>query len=188
MKNLLRLFFIFGVPLFLETGCATKALWQNRSFFEPAPNPRLEVFHSNPRQDFLIEYDELERNDQNRRRAYWLYGNRQKLLADKKPTFVSPSQTNGLAPIPVIQASKLESLRRPAGVWVVSHTNRYEFTIYADERQIGSHSLPVYRDKAQAASQVFLTPAAIVADVVIVVVPVSFIFWAESGFWPLTEQ
>src|SRR5689334_24260853 len=92
--------------LLAGTGCETSypsltcGLWTGnvlRSFNEPAADPAIRIYQSVRPPDLLVTYDEsLERNDQLRRRAFYLQANLERLRAGRKPRFVSASRTNGL--------------------------------------------------------------------------------------------
>src|SRR4051812_15857317 len=85
------------------TGCEsslTSKLWTNgefRRYYEPASNPRLQLFHDVNQGDVLAAYDEAhETRSAIRRRAYYVNRNRLRLEAGRKPRFVNPNRAAGL--------------------------------------------------------------------------------------------
>ena len=92
-----RRFFLGVFAGALLTGCETARdcslthkLWTNtdmRHFYEPAPQPRLELFHDQRTEDVLAAYDEAhETRNGIRRRAYFVNRNRLRIEAGRQET------------------------------------------------------------------------------------------------------
>src|SRR5712671_6369753 len=78
----------------------TGRLWGSEylgRYYEPAPNPRLQLFYDQRRQDVLVAYDEEHTNRKSvRRRAYFADQNRSRISEARKPRFVNPKRAVGL--------------------------------------------------------------------------------------------
>ncbi len=168
--------------LLLLNGCMTEALWDRQNFYEPAPSPNLELFHSAKRQDVLVRYDELRGTEKTRRRAYFLRESESRLKERRKPIFVSVGKAKGLAPIPFLAPGT--NLPPQQGLYAISNTNRYDFVLFSGPSPIGYYYLPVYQRHIDQAAKVLLTPLAVLGDATIVAVPIAFILWGEVGFPP----
>jgi hypothetical protein len=173
------LFTLVGV--LLVNGCVTGKLWQEKSFNEPAPDPKLCLFHAGQRNDVLVQYDELnERRGEVRRRAYFLYEYGQQSDSRKKPRFVGPAGTNQASPITIVVPPVPPALAQSTNLYAVVATNHGAFALCAQGRELSSHDLPVYPDGHHRASQILLTPLAVTADVVLVASVVGLIWWAAN--------
>ncbi len=73
-------------------------------------------------------------------------------------------------------------------MYAVAATGGASFALYSKDHEIGKFDLPVYPDGFHRARQVLLTPFAVVADVTLVSAAVGLIMWAETGFFPFSEQ
>jgi hypothetical protein len=156
----------------LPGGCATSALWDGdrfARFHEPATSPNLRLAYCVSAQDVLVQYDEAcDEKTSSQRRAYFLYGNRQRIEARRKPRFVQPSKAVGLVPIRVLESPCADGAPAVANLHAVVSTNNQPFTLYTNEVSLGSFDLPVYADASGRTKQVLLTPITVTADLTIV--------------------
>lgn len=173
MKTTVKLSFRF-LPLLLillfESGC-TYALWTNANldaYKEPAPTPNLRLYESQKHNDFLVVYNEYsERNDSVHTRAYWLNKNENRVEDKRIPAFARKNPADHLPPIPVFYSLPA----KPDLNWylyAVCDTNLDTFTLYSDNREIGSYVLPFYKDRWGKVEKIALTPFAVTADAAIV--------------------
>jgi len=178
---------LLAVSVLLLNGCITQKLWEQKAFCEPASPPNLQLSFDRQRKDVLVQYDEIsERTYNTRHRAYFLYQNLKRLENRHKPSFISPVPS--LMPLQILAAEQSSGLYLDQELYAISATNSASFALYSSGRELGSYDLPVYRDRVQRTEQIALTPVAVTADVVIVGSVVGFILWAETGFYPLSEQ
>jgi len=154
----------------------TYKLWNNgelRRYYEPATNPRLELFHDVKRTDVLALYDEVhETRSAVHRRAYYVNQNRQRIEARRKPRFVNPERAGGLPQVALVRAAQVVPTTIAPLEAIVS-TNGQQFTLAAD---FGGHThqLPVFQDRTGVAGCVLLSPLAVAGDVVMVGVVAGF--------------
>ena len=178
-----------GCLLLNATGCKTAPdaslthqLWNNERLghhYEPAPNPRLELFQDERRGDVLATYDEVhDVRATVRRRAYFVNRNRARIEAARKPRFVDPELARGLQPIPLAPAMSAVPSNRALLQAVVS-TNGQQFTLSGD---FCGHiyTLPVYEDQSGLVAKLVLLPIAVTGDAV-VVGTVAGVVWLYSG-------
>ena len=163
-----RRFLVVSLSLALvlsQTACLTPKLWSNtreRSFREPAPNPRLALHQSPVGGDVLVSYDELaESKTALRRRAFFLRPNLERLAAGKKPAFVKPERASGMCPVPLAPAGGVPA---PAPVHAVTEKHEHRFTLHDGSQTIGPVDLPVYPNYATEVGRVALTPFAVAGD------------------------
>ena len=184
----------FALAVFLLpglTGCEsslTYKLWTNgefRRYYEPASNPRLQLFHDTNQGDVLAAYDEAhETRNAIRRRAYYVNRNRLRIEAGQKPHFVKPDRAAGLKPVAFVHEAALPSLPGSETITATVATNGQRFTLSGD---FGGHTylLPVYQDQSGLVGRVALTPFTVAGDVLVVAgmtAVVAALIWAESGF------
>lgn len=154
--------------LLLQSGC-TYALWTNGNlvaYKEPAQDPDLHLFQPKRPGDFLVVYDEhSERTDAVHRRAYWLNKNQARVEKQKAPIFVRRNRARRLNAVPVFYS--MPNVGPVKGVYAVCDTNQESFTLFSDNRQIGSYDFPVYHDHWGNVEKVALTPVAVTADVTV---------------------
>lgn len=159
------------------TGCETSKecsltyrLWNNgelRRYYEPATNPRLQLFEDRQRRDVLAVYDEAhETRSAIRRRAYYVMQNREQIDARRKPRFVNSERARSLPQVSLDCAGPAAPPENPPLHAVIS-SNGQQFTLSADFPQ-GTHQLPVYQDRSGTAARVLLSPFAVAGDVVMV--------------------
>jgi hypothetical protein len=164
----------------LATGCdtvhdwsLTYRLWDSgefRRFDEPAPDPKLALFQSPDGRDVLVEYDSLPENrDTPERRAYWLRTGQSGVADRRKPEFISPAATNGLAPIPVIIVNS-QIAAQPAQTvpYAVCARGGRSFLLFETAAEGQSIDLPVYQQASGNAMKLALTPLAVTGDTLMV--------------------
>lgn len=156
--------------LLLESGC-TYALWNNGNldaYKEPAPTANLRLFASQKQSDFLVVYSEYsERNDSIHTRAYWLNKNESRVENKRIPAFARKNSVDHLPAIPVFYALP-DKTDLNWNLYAVCNTNLDTFTLYSDNREIGSYVLPFYKDRWGTIEKVALTPVTVTADTAIV--------------------
>jgi len=163
--------------LLTQTGCEcardyslTYKLWNNselRNYYEPASEPRLQLFHEPASGDVLAVYDEAhETRSAIHRRAYFVNRNRLRIDSRRKPHFVNPDRASSLT---LISPATLIPVSTGGGsdLQAVVSTNGQQFTLNGD---FGGHTyqLPVYPDQSGVAGRVLLSPFAVAGDVVMV--------------------
>jgi hypothetical protein len=157
------------LPLILNTGCVTKALWTNENleaWNEPANDANVRLFADGKRDDLLVVYDEYsERSGVTNARAYWLDKNRKRLEQGRMPFFVSTNVALRLSAVPVLDALPEGSMPR---FYALQTTNQQSFALYSGTTQISSNDLPVYNDGRGKVEKAALTPLAVTADLTIV--------------------
>jgi hypothetical protein len=184
----LRLLWLAVTPLLLS-GCATSHLWRERAFVEPASPPNLELSLDHQRKDVLVQYDAVsDRTYKTRRRAYYLYENRSRIEARRKPEFVSSPAAGKLQTLLMLTLEQLPNADTNSEMYAVTALGSTGFALYSKDHEIGAYNLPVYPDGIHRARQVVLTPFAVVADVTLVSAMVGLVLWADTGFFPLSEQ
>ncbi|MEJ0088329.1 MAG: hypothetical protein WDM80_01010 [Limisphaerales bacterium] len=189
-RTALILFFL--PPLIFGSGCATRALWDNgglEACREPANPANLHLFESKQKNDLLVVYDEYsERSDKIKTRAYWLNENRTQSDQNRAPHFVNTSLIHDLPSIPVFHSVPRETNELLAFYAVIA-TNQQSFKLYYDNREIGSHSLPIYNDGRGKFEKTALTPVAVTADLTIVGCLLGYWYLEASGgnTWPVSH-
>jgi hypothetical protein len=156
----------------LLSGC-TGILWEKERFAKchwAANPPGLRLHYSESARDVLAEYDEMSQGTAaTRRRAYWVQHNKKKVLADHRPEFVSLTNAQNLAEVPVAGASASPPALSYPGLYAVVATNGESFTLYAAGKDPKVYRLPVYyAGSGQRVKQVLLTPFAVATDATIV--------------------
>lgn len=160
-------------------GCVTKRLWEEKAFNEPSPQPNLQLYYSEVRNDMLVAYDELhEPSSTVVRRCYYL---KQQRDQSHKPLFVDLRATNQLHQIPVLFKARGEILQPETNTFAVLN-DAGNFSLHVRGEQKGPYELPVYPSGFHQGTQIALTPAAVVADTVIAGTVVGLIIWAAHGF------
>ena len=175
---------LISVALF-TAGCATQSVWEAgrfSQFSEPAPAPRLRLYHSAAEKDVLVVYDEIsERDHAVKERAYFLYRNADRIEQRRRPRFVDAGLAKHFAPLPIALTPAPPPGLPPAGLYAVASTNRPAFALWSEGRSISSHELPVFLDRSGRVTQVLLTPVAVVADATVVGGVIFFFAWAKGG-------
>jgi len=136
----------------------------------PANPPNLQLFYSEPARDVLTEYDEASgAAPVVQRRAYWLEPNAMKVVADRKPRFVSATNAPDLAAVPVTDNLAGPPASAYRGLYAAVSTSGQSFSLCQGEKEHTVYRLPVYYDgSVQRAKQVLLTPFAVATDLTIV--------------------
>ena len=182
-----------GALIFGTTACdrtrdysLTGRLWGTEylgRYYEPAPNPRLQLFYDQRRHDVLVAYDEEHTNRKSvRRRAYFADQNRSRINDARKPRFVDPKRAVGLTAIPLLESPRSGSFSNTISFWAVVSTNGQEFAFSG--RQGDAYRLPVYADQSGLGlltGRVLLTPFAVAADVAVVALVVAAVGAAIYG-------
>jgi len=171
------------IPL-VTAGCATKALWEEGKFdryADPAPQPNLSLFHGPDFDRVLVQYDEVREDDETvRRRTYWIRLNEPPADNPFKPSFVSPSRTNGLLLLPLCgTGTNRDSMVVPCAD---ISTNGCEFNLHLPKGEFGPYELPVYVHSYGRIKQVLLTPVTVVADVTVIGGFLFLVAWSEGAF------
>lgn len=158
--------------LALTGGCATKALWHNGRLDacnEPASKVNLRLFEAKTQTNLLVVYNEFsERNEGVHTRAYWLKENQTRVGRHLAPHFTRASASRKLAAVPVYYDPIPEGKNLPRSLCAVVATNQQSFTLYLEDRAIGTHGLPVYNDGKGQVERIALTPIAVAANIVLV--------------------
>ena len=162
------------------TGCETVKecslsykLWSNSemtSFAEPASDPHLALFANRIGDDVLVQYDETcEKNEQVRRRAYFLEPNAERIAQHKKPCFVDPQAITAMNPVPQSQTRAWVTNVVPGQTSLATWSeNGRDFSLLRNGNVDGPYALPVYRESNSTFIRVTLTPFAAVGDAVMV--------------------
>ena len=172
--------------LILGNGCVTYALWHNdklEAWNEPAPNPNLRIFVSNPHGDMLVVYDESSgRSGATHTRAYWLNENEELLERGRSPRFIGTNAVSSLTPIPVIPATTNHvDYPPPPFARIEFDTNSFTLFLAGDDQGCPYH-LPVYNDGKGKVEKIALTPLANVADATLVAGFLGCLYlWGMSG-------
>jgi hypothetical protein len=175
--------------LALDSGCATRALWNNgnlEAVKEPADDINLHLFDAKQKNDLLVVYDEYsERSGKIRTRAYWLNENEARVNQRRAPHFTSTNLTGSLPNVPVFHGSATSGTNLTRTLYAVVATNEQSFTLYSGGQEIGSHDLPFYNDGMGRVEKTVLTPVAVTADLTIIggYIGVWFLYGlGESGY------
>jgi len=153
------------------SGCATHYLWMDSDvagYRDPMPTNHLTLFDAQDRRDVLATYDEgASRRGKHKRRAYYVFENRQRTEAEKKPSFVNLSLSNGLTAIPI---SDFAAGPTNAGrLHAIEGEKLYRFTLISQSGEsLGEFVLPTYRNRLGTANCVALTPITLVVDATVI--------------------
>jgi hypothetical protein len=159
--------------LLFVTGCAapkygfTLPMWHEarvRHSIQPTSEPEVLFFDTADHRDILVQYNEFSPRDGSVRRAYFVNANRARIQVGKKPRFVRPFVANQLASIPVFNADCLSATSVNAATYVVIARDKREFTIYRDGERMETGAFPVYSKRSGIGTRLALTPVAIAAD------------------------
>jgi hypothetical protein len=160
----------FLLPLIFDSGCATKALWNELdNDNKPANNAHVQLFDARRQKDFLVIYKEYsELNGSTRTRAYYLSQSQNRVEQGKRPHFVSTNLAQKMPQVAVFETSPASDTNFSQPFFCVYSTNTQSLTIYSNEWKMGSYDLPIYNDRISRTAQIALTPVAVVADLTIV--------------------
>jgi hypothetical protein len=181
--NVLLAFLLAG----LGGGCdtiqehsATCTLWRDSrddSHCRPQADPDLKLFDSEHPPDVLVEYIAVsDRRKGVQRRAYFLNASSKRIAAGKPPRFVDSRRAAGLAPIVVSKSpAQTNSLAFTNVIFAVRQGNT--FILFRPESAPEYCLLPSYPDGKVFGSWqcAALTPIALTADAVVVVVAVAVV-------------
>ncbi len=156
----------------LLSGC-TGILWEKERFAHchwAANPPGLRLYYSESARDVLAEYDEQSKGTaQIQRRAYWIQRNQKKVLADRRPEFVTVTNAPDLAVVPIAEVPTNPPALSHRGPYAVVATNGLSFALCQGEKAPKVYRLPVYyAGSGQRVKQVLLTPFAVATDATIV--------------------
>jgi hypothetical protein len=165
----------------LLTGC-TSVLWDKRTFahdYRPANPANLRLFYSTDRKDILVQYDESRDGGSIRPRCYWLEPNTVRVNRERKPHFVSASETRPLIPIPVMETPPSPPPPGLNGLYAVARHDDDFFSLYSGKEPPDPYKLPTYTASSQRVKQVVLTPFAVTIDATIIGAATSY-YWAPQ--------
>lgn len=167
----LWLFVSLATQTVFVSGC-TSALWDKDTFahhYRPANPTNLRLFYSRDRNYILVQYDEsTDTDNKSRPRCYWLEPNTLRVNRERKPHFMSPSETKGLIPIPVTEAAPNPTQPAFMELYAVARRDDDFFTLYSGKEQLDPYKLPTYIGASRRVKQVLLTPFAVGVDATIV--------------------
>jgi hypothetical protein len=156
---------------------------------QPASPPNLHLFNSPQNQDVLVLYDEASEGvGPARERAYWLRQNTERIEKGHKPRFASLGRTTGLASVPVVAAPPGAPPLSAGELYAVISPDGCGFTLYAkgapttegaEDKELGTFKLPIYRPPSSRVVQTLVTPVALVVGVAVVAGVVVVILWAQ---------
>jgi hypothetical protein len=192
-----------GLFLFLALlllGCETAQrysltykLWDKgtRPVNRPATEPRLEMFAAETPPDVLVTYDAVsERKDRLERFAYFVFTNGTRVTAGKAPRLVDSSLSENMTPVLLFAETNAVPNSAISARYPVKTDNGTGFELFRNGQSEGTYSLPVYREEAPGpATQVALTPLAIVGDTMMVagvVATFGAVIWIQAGCPPFT--
>jgi hypothetical protein len=183
------LLILFVCQAILLSGC-TATLWESERFTRmhwPANPPNVRLFYSESARDVLAEYDEAsEGTTAIKRRAYWLERNAIKVFAERKPAFVSVTNLQDVAAVPVADTPASPPTATYQGLYAVVSTNGQSFTLYPGTKDPTVYRLPMYyTSSGQRVNQVLLTPFAVAVDATLVggVLAIVLAYVAAAGGW-----
>jgi hypothetical protein len=156
----------------LLSGC-TSVLWEKETFARchwPASRPNLRLFYSESARDVLVEYEEAsEGATAVQRRAYWLEPNVLRVAEGRQPRFVSITNAQDLAAVPVVDDPASPPASSYRGLYAVVATNGQSFILHPGAKAPTVYRLPMYYvGSGQRVKQVLLTPFAVAVDATIV--------------------
>ncbi len=188
--------------MLLLTGCAavekyslTYRVWDTdewRKFSEPTPDPNLALFEATNHTDLLVPYDAFsEKRSRVERHSYYLHPNQQRVDAETKQEFVTPSLAYGMKPISVLPTQVVLTNQPPGlAAYAVVTGDWRGFTWYRPMESEAVFDLPVYVETSGIPPRIVLTPFAVAGDTVmvgVVAAAVGFAAWAQIGapvYWP----
>jgi len=132
----------------------------------PSPDPKFGL--SQTPHGILAQYDASYQSDGKQRRfAYYVEPNFERVAKGKKPVFVDPAKAGPRIVIPVL-SSPVVGEKQPE-LYAVYSSSLSAFSLYCRGQEVlGPCNLPVFKDRRQAAAQYALTPLAVTADASVV--------------------
>ena len=173
---------VAGAFLVSSTGCQsllTARLWNApRTYSEPALQTHLEIYQKNPRL-FFVSYRSLLEGSEKEETSIFALDATHPLENPYHPHFVGSSALQGLEKIPVVVAGKSPD----APVFALAATDGRSFVIHSGRDTFGPFVLPTFESEGSRQRRLFLTPAAVVGDIVIVSSVLGLIL--SAAFWPV---
>ncbi len=128
----------------------------------PSPNPRFTL--SQTPHGILAQYDaSYERDGKQRRLAYYVESNFERVVKGKKPDLVDPAKAGPQIIIPVLPSPVLGQTQPQ--LYAVYSSSLRTFSLYCRGQEVlGPCNLPVFKDRRGTAAQFALTPLAVTAD------------------------
>ncbi len=179
----------------LGGGCVSDAVPGTKMFATyraPASPPNLQLWRAGAERGLLAEYDESSGSgDSVRHRAYWVPTRPDARVLRGKPHFVSPKQSIGLQPVPIVQPPVSPDFVPPAGFYAIVSADGLGFTLYwrantepdsarPPDEAVGTYKLPVYEENSKAWLSVLLTPPLIILEVAVIVGIVGLFVYLNS--------
>jgi hypothetical protein len=143
MKHISEVLAILLIVALVDSGCATRALWEDRAC-HPADKPHLQLASCPGKQDVLVQYREQYSESKHfQNRAYWLFASTNQIAGRSKPVFVRPRFYAGLIPIPIL--SEMPTYHATSSNLVaVSASAEQGFDLWRSGESLGRFNLPVY--------------------------------------------
>lgn len=195
MRRTLEVISALLIVAILGSGCATKALWGERSY-HPTDAINLALAAAPGKKDVLVQYDEQYGDSEKfRRRAYWLFEfARGDDRGKRMPMFVEPMTAGRLVSLPVLDRRPDLDAPLAAGSYAVVNLTQQYFELWQDGAWQGKFELPVYFQTPPATVwRIAVTPFAVLADGIIAIAVVAavaavvgVVLWVEAGapnFW-----
>ena len=140
----------------------TARLWHDTDYVVPSPDPKFAL--SQTPHGILAQYDaSYERDGKQRRFAYYVESNFERVAKGQKPVFVDAAKAGPQMVIPVLPRPAVgETEPELYGVYCSSFRT---FSLYCRGQEVlGPCNLPVFKDRRETAAQFALTPLAVTAD------------------------
>jgi hypothetical protein len=176
-------------------GCASDVAPGTKMFANyrsPASPPNLRLWRAGAEHGLLAEYDEWSGSGKSvRHRAYWISTNPDAGVTRGKPHFVSPKQSIGLQPVPVVLPPVSPDFVPDGGFYAIVSDDGLGFTLYwraapepgsakPSDEVVGTFKLPVYEENSKAWLSVLLTPPLIILEVAVVVAIVGLFIYVNG--------
>jgi hypothetical protein len=179
MNRTLPLLLSLALATPLWTGC-TAVLWEKSTFatYHHVADPiNLQVYHSDDRNDLLVQYDEsCNRETAASTRYYWVQPNQVLTESGKKPMFDENVSLVGLALLPQASSSANPVSTGLHGLYIVRRAGDLRFSLYSGPREMESCILPDYDTDQKTGLKVLLTPPAVVADASLIGIVFAIVF------------
>ena len=170
------------VILVTSTGCQnllTARLWNSpRNYCEPARNPDLQIYQKSPR-IFLVRYRSVLEGSEKEAPSIFVLDADRPFENPHQPRFVDKSNLQGLERIPVVGSETSST----AAVFAVTTPDFHSFVIHSGPETFGPFVLPTFETAGSRHRRLFLTPAAVIGDIVIVSSVAGFIILSIG--WPV---
>ena len=156
-----------AVFLITSTGCEsmfTARVWNApKTFNEPATQPDLQIYQKSSR-TFFVRYRSVVEGSENATPSIFVLDADHPFDNPYHPRFLPASSLQGLEKIPVLVAGASSQAR----VFAVSGPDFRSFVIHSGSETLGPFVLPTFESEGSRQRRLFLTPAAVLGDVVIV--------------------